>query len=180
MRIGFAILLDDESHNFARQVELELCEKFGLCWGLRQSPHITIKTPFDTPDLRPIVNYLEELSTEISPFSIELEGFNSFEPKVLFIDVKDNPALQNLHLRILKDLQEKFQITPSQFEGPNMKFHSSIALEDTTEDKFQEAQAYLSQKKPYFKFKADTIGIFYHLGDAGWAIIRRINLNQTT
>ena len=178
MRIGFAILLDDESHNFARQMELELCDKFGLCWGLRQSPHVTIKAPFDTEKLEPFVDYLEGLAKEIVPFDVELNGFNYFKPKVIFLDVKENPSLKDLHFRILKDVKEKFKIEPHQFEGENVKFHSSLALEDVTEEKFEKAKKYLTKYNPNFKFKAKTLGIFYHLGDAGWVIVRRINLKS--
>jgi 2'-5' RNA ligase len=178
MEIGFAILLYDESHNFARQMELALCNKFGLCWGLRQSPHITLKSPFDTDTLEPFVNYLESLAKEIVSFYIELNGFNYFEPKVIFLDVKENPSLKELHFRILKDLKKKFKIEPDKFEGENVKFHSSLALEDVTEEKFKKAKEYLTKYKPNFKFKARTLGIFYHLGDAGWVIVRRINLKS--
>ena len=178
MRIGFAILLDDKSHNFARQIELELCHKFGLCWGLRQSPHITIKAPFDTNKLEPFVEYLESLSKEIVPFNVELDGFNYFEPKVIFLDVKENPSLKKLHFRILEDMKKKFKIEFHEFEGKNIKFHSGLALSDVTEKKFKEAKKYLTKYKPKFKFKAKTLGIFYHLGEAGWVIVRRINLKS--
>lgn len=176
MRIGFAILLDGESYNFARQIELELCDKFGLCWGLRQSPHITIKAPFDTNKLEPFVDYLESLAKEIGPFDVELDGFNYFKPKVIFLDVKENPSLKELHFRILKDLKEIFEIEPNPLEGENIKFHSSLALEDVTENKFEKAKEYLTKYKPHFKFKVKTLGIFYHFADVGLVIVRRINL----
>ena len=177
MRIGFAILLDDESHNFARKLELELCHNFGLCWGLKQSPHITIKASFVVDDLEPFFVYIDSLAKEVSPFEIVLEGFGYFEPKVIFLDVKENPLLKNLHLRILNDLKAKFNIEPNEFEGENVKFHSTLSLEDVADDKFKEAKEYLLKKyKPRFKFRAKTLGVFYDLGEAGWVIVRRINL----
>ncbi len=179
MKIGFAILLDNESHNYARKLELELCKNFGLCWGLKQSPHITIKAPFETEELDPFIEYLEDLAKEIVPFEIELAGFNYFEPKTIFLDVKENPKLKELHSHILKDMKEKFGIEPNEFEGENVKFHSTIALEDVTEEKFKKAKEYLKKYTPNFKFKAKTLGLFYYLGDdAGWIIIRRIDIKS--
>ncbi len=178
MRIGFGILLDDESHNFAREVELELCDKFDLCWGLRQSPHITIKAPFETNTLTPFIDYLESLAEETTPFNIELNGFNYFTPRVIFLDVKENPELKKLHLRILKDLEVKFNVKPGEFEGEKVKFHSTLALQDVTEEKFKEAKEFLKKYKPRFTFKAETLGVFYHLGDAGWVVVRRIRLKH--
>ena len=179
MRIGFAILLDDESHNFARKIELELCDKFGLGWGLKQSPHITIKSPFDTDKLEPFVKCLENLAKNTKSFDVELRGFNYFEPKVVFLDVIENPSLKRLHVRILEDLKKKFKIKPHELEGKNIKFHSTLALDDVTKTKFQKAKSYLKKYKPKFKFKAKTLGIFYYLGeDGGWIIVRRINLKS--
>lgn len=178
MDIGFAILLDDECHNYSRKLELELCEKFGLCWGLKQSPHITIKAPFETEKLNPFVEYLENLVKEISQFEIELEGFNHFGNKVLFLDVKENKKLKDLHFRILDDLQNKFNIQPHELEGDNVKFHSTIATGDVTSEKFSKAKKYLEKYHPKFKFTARTLGIFYYLGEeAGWIIVRRIRFS---
>jgi len=177
MRVGFAILLNDECHNYSRKLELELCEKFGLCWGLKQSPHITIKTPFETEKLDSFMEYLDILSKEISPFEIELEGFNYFGDKVLFLDVKENKKLKDLHFRILEDLEKKFNIQPHELEGENVKFHSTIATGDVTSQKFSKAKKYLERYHPQFKFTARSLGLFYYLGEeAGWIIVRRIQL----
>ena len=178
MKIGFAVLLDDESHNFARKIEFELCNKFGLCWGLKQSPHITIKAPFNTRKIEPFVNYLENLAKQTQPFDIELDGFDYFEPKVIFLNVRENAKLKELHSKILKDLKEKFSIVPHALEGKSIRFHSTVALEDVTKKKFREAKKYLKNYHPRFKFKANSFGIFLYLGkEAGWIIIRRVKLN---
>ncbi len=178
MKIGFAVLLDDESHNFARQIELELCHKFRLCLGLKQSPHITIKAPFNTPKIEPFVKYLENLAKQTHPFDVELDGFGYFEPKVIFLNVRENAKLKELHFKILKDLKEEFNIVPHALEGKSIRFHSTVALEDVTKKKFREAKKYLKQYNPIFRFKAKTFGIFLYLGkEAGWIVVRRIKLN---
>ncbi len=181
MRIGFAILLDDESHNFARQMELELCEKCGLCWGLRQSPHITIKGPFDTDELEPFAKYLENFAKHFEPFEIELDGFNYFEGKsnVIFLDVKENPRLKEIQSKIISDLRKKFHIEPYEIEFNGWKFHSTLATVDVSKEKLAKAKKYLKQFHPRFKFLAKTIGIFYYLGEeAGWVIAKRIQLKS--
>jgi 2'-5' RNA ligase len=178
VRLGFGIILEDECHNYSRKLELELCEKFGFCCGLKQSPHITIKAPFEAEQLNPFVDYLEKLAKETSPFEIKLEGFNYFGNNVIFLDVKENQHLKDLHFKVLKDLKDKFDIDQNEFEGKNVKFHSTLATSDITERKFIEAKQYLEKYDPKFKFTAKTLGIFYDLGeDAGWIIVRRIKLS---
>lgn len=178
MKIGFGVLLNDESHNFARQIELELCHKFQLCWGLKQSPHITIKAPFNAHRIEPFVKYLENLAKQTQPFEIELDGFSYFEPKVIFLNVRENAKLKELHFKILKDLKEKFNIAPHALEGKSIRFHSTVALEDVTKKKIREAKKYLGQYHPRFRFKVKSFGIFLYLGKAaGWIIVSRVELN---
>jgi len=177
MRIGFAILLDDKCHNFARKIELELCDKFGLCWGLKQSPHITIKQPFETKELEPFIKYLKKLAKNCKSFDVKLCGFNYFEPRVIFLDVKDNPSLKKLHFRIIRDMKKIFKIVPRKLEGNSIRFHSTLAVNDVTKARFLKAKEYLKKYKLKFKFRARTLGIFYYLGeDSGWIIVERINL----
>ena len=162
-----------------RKLELELCEKFGLCWGLKQPPHITIKAPFKTENSEPFIHYLENLAQKTSPFEIELDGFNYFEPKIIFLDVKENSELKELHFKILKDLKKEFNIEPHEFEGENVKFHSTITTEDCTEEKFKEAKHYLKKYHPELKFSANSIGIFHYLGkEAGWIVTHIVKLKK--
>jgi 2'-5' RNA ligase len=179
MRIGFAILLDNECHNYSRKLELELCEKFGLCWGLKQSPHITIKAPFETEEnLEVFIEYLKRISNDIKPFEIEIKGFGYFGNKVIFLDVKESEELHNIHNRILNYLKENYKINPLKTEGENVKFHSTLATHDVSPEKFERGRNYLVNKYvPSFKFIARTLGIFYYLGEeAGWIIVQRIKL----
>lgn len=179
MHIGFAIIPTDEIHNYARDIELELCKNFGLCWGLKQSPHITIKPPFEVKKLEPFIDYIDDLAKNLTHFEIEIDGFNSFpELKVIYLDVKESNALTKLRETIRDGLEKKFGIKPNKFEGNEWKFHSSIALTDVTEEKFQEALKYLRNKtKPHFRFIFNTLGVFYYLGEeTGWIIIKRIKL----
>jgi 2'-5' RNA ligase len=181
MHIGFAIIPSDEVHNYTRDIELELCDKFGLCWGLRQSPHITIKPPFEVQELYPFIKYIDNLAANLKPFEIEICGFNLFpELNVIYLDVRENNELRKLREGIRDDLKEKFGIKPNKFEGDEWRFHISIALKDVTKEKLQKALNYLNNKpRPSFKFMLNTLGVFYYLGEeAGWIIIKRIKLHS--
>lgn len=179
-RIGYAVLLDDESHNYAREIELDLSLQFKTRAGLRQSPHITIKPPFFVEDIEPFVRYFDNLAKQLEPFEIELQGFDFFEPKVVFLNVVENPTLKKIHKDIVKDLQNDFEIEPNvQTEGDNVRFHSTVALSDLSEENFYKAKNYVSNKTPHFKFTASTLGMFYHLSpEEGWIIYRRAKIGS--
>lgn len=175
MIIGYAILLDDNCHNFIRQIQLELHQHIGI--GLaRQSPHITIKSPFETNDIQKHIDYLEKLSKEIRPFEITFAGFGSFEKKVIFLDVLENIDLTRLHHRILRDVKTRFDLEPHKLEGKNVRFHASIAG-FSQEEQFLESKLYCNRYKPDFRFRITTLGLFCYLGEKqGWIINRRISI----
>lgn len=177
-RIGYAVLLDDVSHNYARRMELKISERFHTRCGLRQSPHITIKPPFIVEDIDPFIEYFDRLARETEPFDIELNGIDFFEPKVIFINVEKNPALYALHQKIIADLHKNYGIQPNvKTEGENIRFHSTLALSDLTEENFYKAKEYLKDERPHFRFKASTLGLFFHLSpEEGWIIHRRAKL----
>ena len=175
MTIGFALLLNHETHNFIRQIQVELNHQFGYRIS-RQYPHVTIKSPFEIDRLESFVDYLENLARNISPFEVQLKGFNHIGEKVLFLDVAENAYLTNLHHQILSDLEAQFGVPPHEFEGKNIHFHASIAGYSSTED-FHRAYDYLHKYQPDFTFLVKSLGIFYHLGgDDGWMVLRKIGL----
>lgn len=177
MTIGFAILPDSGLHNYIRGLQLRLNQKLGIRLS-RQSPHITIKSPFETNDLQAHIDYLEQLAPQIDPFDIRCSGFGTFGKQVLFLRVADNPDLLALHNRILKDLDNQFGIQAHEFEGENVVFHASIAGFRESEN-IEDALAFLKTEHPELVFKARELGVFFHLGGGdGWIVLRRIKLRK--
>lgn len=177
MKIGYALLLNDECHNFIRRVQLELHQALGI--GLpRQTPHLTIKSPFETDDIKHHVDYLENLAAKIPPIELVFSGFGFFGQHVIFLDVQENQDLLDLHSRILREVNEKFGLTPHELEGNNVKFHASIAGFNN-EEKFREAQELLMKYQPKFRCRATELGLFYYLGEGnGWIVNRRISIGR--
>ena len=170
MQVGYGILMEEEVYNFMREMELLLYKKFGLKKGLRQSPHITVKPPFITEDSAPYEQYLDELCAKINPFEIEIDGFNSFGTKVIYLDIKKNINLINIHQVITSDLKSKF----NHYEQEEMIFHGTLAYDDIDEKTFNEAYEFMKANfHPKFKIKAQKIGLFFQLpDDSSWVVIK--------
>ncbi len=171
MQIGYGILLDGKVFNFMRGAEIMLQDKFGFEKGLRQSPHVTVKPPFETEDLTPYLEYLETLCSETDTFKIKFKGFNSFGKKVIYLDVMPNEKLMSIYKKITKDLD---------LPEDDMIFHGTLAYGDVEEDKFDEAINLLKNNfDPEFEVTARQIGLFYQLSnDEGWVVIKKCNLNN--
>ncbi|MEM9545183.1 MAG: 2'-5' RNA ligase family protein [Bacteroidota bacterium] len=177
MTIGFALLLNNECHNFIRQMQLEIHQTTGIALP-RQTPHITIKSPFEVDEVKHFVQYVEDLALNTKPIPIDFKGFGSFDDKVIFLDVMQNQKLLNLHWKILSNLKDKFGVEPHELEGENVKFHASIAG-FAHHQTFLQVHDHLSQYQPRFSFTAKEMGIFLHIGEGqGWIVNRRVHFGN--
>ncbi|PIZ76436.1 hypothetical protein COY05_01100 [Candidatus Peregrinibacteria bacterium CG_4_10_14_0_2_um_filter_38_24] len=169
MQIGYGIVLEGEIFNFMRDMELKLFQQYGFEKGMEQPPHITIKPPFEVEEIDSYMDYLEEFCSKIDSFDVELEGFNSFSNKVIYLDVMKNDMLHKLNQIIMSDLK---------LESDEMIFHATLGYGDLSEEKFKDAFEYLKVNfKPKFKFRVSKIGIFLNLpNDAGWIIVKECSL----
>ena len=84
----------------------------------------------------------------------------------------DSPELTALHHGILDDLGRRFGVEPGPFEGPNVKFHVTLAVTDGSADAMSEATEWLGGRHPQFTFRVEALGLLMGLDDpAGWATI---------
>ncbi len=83
-----------------------LADRWGLRHALRSPPHITLRSPFRwTAEQRTSqAPGLQHWAATQRPVHIELNGFDCFAPRVLFIRVEDNPALRQLQQGLMQHL----------------------------------------------------------------------------
>jgi 2'-5' RNA ligase len=119
----------------------------------------------------------DSLARSTKPFEVRFRGIGSFDQKILFLDVVENPALHKLHRKVIHDLEEQFDIQPdSAMEADNVRFHATVCRAQTP-DVFDGAEKLLRQESAEFTFQATEIGIFYHLGgDHSWIVYRQMPL----
>ncbi len=177
-QIGIAIIPTEDYALFVRKTEIFLSKKYNTVRGLLQPPHITIKWPFETDDLKKFEDYCAELAREIDPFIVKIKGFGFFEPKVIFLKVVPNKKLLNLHLRILKDMKERFGINSNKFEGKDQQFHTTLAYGDLKESEFYRAKEELEKiKQPELSFKFNKIGLYRYTGEE-WVIHKEFEVKN--
>ncbi len=143
----------------------ETCSKlFQASHALNAPPHITLVSPFRWPE-----NRLGEIKTTVGgcaenkqPFFIQLHGFSSFPPRVLFVDVLPNEPLTALK----DDLDRRLAENPGWKTKPYPQFrpHLTIAHRDLDESVFPRALAFFSEKEYQRTFRAESLTIFRHTG----------------
>lgn len=162
MEAAFVVLLDPPSYNYVRNLQVKIYKLFGVKEPLKLEPHFTIKYSFKINDLTALESYFDELVKLTKGFEVTLNGIDTFdnEKNVIFIDVEENNILTQLHLKIIKDLSQKFSANVREFEGEKLHFHVTLAYKDINKETFQEIKEYLKDEHPNFKCKVKRLGLY--------------------
>jgi 2'-5' RNA ligase len=95
--------------------------------GRRLPAHVSLKQPFAIDDeFAGFEKYVHGLAARIEPCEIELDGFFSW-PGVFGVQVRESPALRNLHTLLNVELGGLFGDVRADFDGDAYQFHMTIA-----------------------------------------------------
>jgi len=167
LRVAFVVPVPDEARNFMREVQVGL--RGGGRSGtpaLDEDPHITLKQGFEAQALEPMVRYLDEIAAATGSFDVVMGGIDAFTGGILFVDVRPDPRLEALRLRIVGDLSTRFGIAPYALEREGYRFHATLGYGLSDAD-VAEAKRALAARRVEFRFRLETIGLLYHTG-ASW------------
>lgn len=163
-KIAYVILVSDEVHNFMTKLQINILDQYGVNPGLTAIPHITLKLGFDVSCLEPYENYFDSLVKDIEPFEICVNGINKFDEGIIFINVENNPNLDMLRRRILRDLHEQFGVEPYRLEDDQFHFHATLA-HGLSKNDFLMAYEGLKKMPVQMCFTLSAMGLFCHTGD---------------
>ncbi len=127
-------------------IKHELFRLYGLKGALRSPSHITLHRPFEFKTHKE--NVLKETLHQFShtPISIELSGFNCFEPRVIFIDVKPNPELELLHKQLTIFAKRNLLLFNEADDLRGFHPHVTLSFRDLKKNKFAEVYEYFRDK----------------------------------
>ena len=178
MQLAFVIPLDDAGSHLTTALQLDILRQFGYNPGLDAPPHITLKMGFSAISSAPFESYLDQLVSGVAPFEISIKNFNCFDEGILFLDVESSPTLERLRQRILKDLSEFHGICAESVEGPDFRFHVTLAY-GFSKQEFARLRDSHASREIHFNFTARHIDLFCHTGDH-WVTYKRGNLTHHT
>jgi 2'-5' RNA ligase len=136
MKAALALLADIAAHNLVRQLAWSAHQKYRI--GVRASripPHVSLKQPFAVSDLPALEAYLGELAASVAPLPLLLPRLEIVPTTVdgqatgiFWLAVDETARLRQLHIRICDDLMARLGNTQAPFDGPDYRFHMTIAL----------------------------------------------------
>ena len=157
-----AIIPPTEIRAEVRMFKEYALESFQTGRALHSPAHITLIPPFKWPGNE--VNRIEEVLSEFAGifegFYIELDNFDCFKPRVIFVDIVDNPAL----IRFQAELEKRMVQHLGMESGGQFGFHAhmTVAFKDLRREIFPAAWAHFSQLKYQRMFKVDAVYLLRH------------------
>jgi 2'-5' RNA ligase len=146
-------------------------EQFGCVVALKSPAHITIIPPFWLDEIREneLLQTLQSFSSRLPEVKIQLEGFNHFRNRVLFINVEENKILNDLKIQTENHFMESFG---NCIKKDNRPFHPhiTIANRDMKPSHFEKAWEYFSKKEFKESFTNKTISLL-KLSPGKWNVI---------
>src|ERR1041385_1741938 len=105
--------------------------------SLNSPAHITLHMPFEFDNEGKLLTKFQELRVE--PFTIDLKDFGCFEPRVIFIGVKKNPALESCQNQVMNFCKRELDIFNADYKDQPFHPHVTLAFRDLKRNMFQTA-----------------------------------------
>lgn len=143
-------------------------EHFGSSRALRAPPHITLIPPFKwhQSEIDKLESELEAITKALQTVKVQLKNFNCFPPRVVYVDVEKNKALENLQSGLQRHLNLKLEIKSDRPDRP-FHPHMTVAFRDLRKEMFRQAWEYFSKVSYQREFVVEQICLLQHNG-AQW------------
>jgi len=149
-----AIIPSVEIQDEITHLKQEMSEQFGSKHALKSQPHITLHMPFKWKDKKLVLlkSLIEEINDQLMPFEIQLNGFDFFEPRVVFVDVVPNQSLKELQDFIVRKCRMDLNLDNGNYKSMPFHPHVTIGFRDLKKARFYEAKKYYEKREISFKF----------------------------
>ena len=130
MFVWTAIYIESQLEDLRKEV-LRLAEEKNVRCPLNFLPlHVSLKISFDIPEERveECVSSLCALFRKTRPFTMEAEDVE-FKPGIIWIKMKENEALRDIHARLDALVEEKFGIAPHEFDR-SFIYHCTLLFDE--------------------------------------------------
>ncbi|MBT33542.1 MAG: hypothetical protein CMO01_28085 [Thalassobius sp.] len=148
-----------------KQLKEEIKDKFQAKHALKSPAHITLQMPFklETELESKLIEVLEGFAAKESNFQVELNGFDCFSPRVIFIRVGDHAPIIYLHEK-LKEVLKCNMNFQEQDLMQTVHPHMTLATRDLKQDMFYEAWNEFENRVYKNTFEVAAIYLLKHNG----------------
>ncbi|XFA74082.1 2'-5' RNA ligase family protein [Thermosynechococcaceae cyanobacterium Okahandja] len=154
------------------QIKQDFCDRYQSCAALRSPPHITLYPPFPWPreaiaEVKTVLQTLTQsrsrrISTADLMFPIQLQGYGAFPPRVIYIHVQPNPALNQLQQDLVTALDSTLNLRDPKASQRPYRPHLTVAFRDLRRSHFHQAWSEYRDRPFQAEFQATHLTLLYH------------------
>lgn len=153
--------------------------KYNSKASLNSPPHITLHMPFKWVEKNEdeLAGHLTTFAQENAPVTIQLNGFSSFPPRVIFINVEITAELDALQKNLERYFKRQLNLFNANYKELPFHPHLTLAFRDLKKPNYQKAWEEFVGKNYQASFLADKIALLKHSG-AVWEVFQEFDLRE--
>jgi 2'-5' RNA ligase len=161
-----------------REIKERMRDEYDAGHALRSPAHITLQMPFKRrPAEEDLISVaLAGFALKEKPFRVDLEGYGSFPPRVIYIRVSNPEPVRALHARLRKMLLDGLGFGQHEVTK-ELQPHMTVATRDLTKTAFSEAWPVMQKEEFTGGFRAESIFLLKHNG-RNWDILREFPFGE--
>jgi 2'-5' RNA ligase len=154
-----------------REVKERLRDQYGAGHALKSPAHITLQMPFkrNPSEERGMCDALAGFALKEESFTVELNGYGAFVPRVIFIKIVEPGPVKSLHRRLRDVLLTEMGFGPDEVMN-DIQPHITVATRDLTRETFAEAWPELQVEEFSGSFIVNSLFLLKHNG-RNWDIL---------
>lgn len=147
--------------------------------ALKSPPHVTLQPPFEweIEALPQLIQELNHFSASQPSFSMTLNGFAAFKPRVIYINVVKTPELLAIQKQLMSHLESSLNIVHQVSKNRPFSPHLTVGFRDLTKNNFYQAWSEFETKEIYHEFIINKLTLLIHNGK-NWEIHSEYNFNS--
>ena len=161
-----------------RKIKERMRDGYGAGHALKSPAHITLQIPFkrSSADEGWMAEVLRTFAANEKPFTVDLNGYGAFAPRVIFIKIVEPGPVIGLHSRLKKVLLEELHFDQDEVMK-SVQPHITVATRDLTKKAFSEAWPEIKGERIISSFRVNSITLLSHTGKL-WEILEDFNFRH--
>ncbi|MEO9805699.1 MAG: 2'-5' RNA ligase family protein [Reichenbachiella sp.] len=161
-----ALVPDQEIYAEVMTFKEEVAKKFNSKGALRSPPHITLHMPFKwrSDKEEELIERLSQFKFEHYPITVELDGFDFFEPRVVFVHVIKSEWLALLQKELTTFVRRELKFFNADYKDRGFHPHMTIGFRDLKKAVFPEVKTYYKDQSYQRQFNVSNICLLKHDG----------------
>jgi 2'-5' RNA ligase len=153
--------------------------KYNSKASLNSPPHITLHMPFRWVEKNEdeLASHLEKFARDNDAINIKLNGFSSFPPKVIFINVEITAELETLQRNLERHFKRQMNLFNANYKEQPFHPHLTLAFRDLKKPNYQKAWEEFVGKNYQAEFLAHKLALLKHSGSV-WEVFQEFELSS--